>query len=1012
MSMTSGLNRTLIAALGGLAVAATIAGCLGGSGDGDTRDTVVVQGDVPIVYAKRATTLGMNPTDGTPTAPGGDLLLREKSSPSAREHNLTARFTQGVGDVSDPEASPDGRKVVFAMRCPASNTATVDGTATGARACTGRWNLWEYEMRALEGDALIQGTFRRLTASNQHDDVDPAYLPANRGVVFASNRQHFSSTDTRFGRAYHTLDEYERERVLNLHTINATGGDLKQISFNMSHERNPVVRANGDILFSRWEHVGDRNRFAIFKAKPDGTDMFVLYGAHSPGNSYLHPREMDPRGKYKGFLASTLMSLSGTQEGGSLEFIDAANYSEFNTPASRNVPAAGGQRQGTDRQLSDGRGLSTFGRVTTPFPLWDGTDRILLSYRPCEVTRNGVVTACANLTTDEIARVQTANRSMADRAADPIQDNAPAAYAVWMFDPGPQTWTLVAAPPPGFMYVDPIALQPRTEPSAAQPTTVDDALAARGMALIEVRSVYDTDGLNRMSENMLVAADRRAGCDRAIAMRAVANADPTETRSQVADLVRMKDPADPAYGCAPVRFVRAIRAVGPPSGMTGTRGAIGETDFEQQQIIGYAPIEPDGSFKLEVPADIPLALSVVDEQGRAFQTHTNWIQVRPGERRTCDGCHSPRRGAALNAGSVVNTMPAALMPSMASQHQSGETLASLRTRLDPAALLLAASPVFSDVWADTTRAGVQARPTLALRYAGNVDPADDLTTPVPQRGYVNYPDHIQPIWEKVRGPGGSHTCVACHGETARTNLLGTVSGTGRIVSYEELLMGEPQLDAATGQPRIRVVNGVPEVIRGPALVNTSSGAMSTAGQTRKSRLGEILFGQSLLAGADSRVAYPAPPASTPTLVSVPDHSMLLNKAEKRLVSEWMDLGGQYVNDPFTAAGNLRTVTALSQTSFEAEVQPTLRALCVNCHTPGAGFQRNRFVLTGSPEGDYGATLSMVSDTCRPERNPLLARPSTIPHPNGALTQTEALLPATGDAYRRISQWIARGCSNN
>jgi hypothetical protein len=458
-----------------------------------------------------------------------------------------------------------------------------------------------------------------------------------------------------------------------------------------------------------------------------------------------------------------------------------------------------------------------------------------------------------------------------------------------------------------------------------------------------------------------------------------------------------------------VRFVRAIRAVGPPSGMTGTRGAIGETDFEQQQIIGYAPIEPDGSFKLEVPADVPLALSVVDEQGRAFQTHTNWIQVRPGERRTCDGCHSPRRGAALNAGSVVNTLPAALRPAMTAQHQSGETLASLRTRLDPAALALATSPVFTDGWADTSRAGVAARPAIALHYTGNADAADDLATPVPQRGYVNYPDHIQPIWERVRGPGGAHTCVACHGETARTNLLGTISGTGRLVSYEELLMGEPVLDPVTGQPRVRVVNGVPEVVRGPALVNTSSGAMNTAGQARKSRLAEILFGQGLLAGADARAAYPAPPASTPALASVPDHGQLLNKAEKRLVAEWMDLGGQYVNDPFTAAGNLRTVTALSQTSFEAEVLPTLRSVCMACHTPGAGFQRNRFVLTGSPEGDYGATLSMVSDTCRPERNALLARPSTVPHPNGALTQTEPPLPATGDAYRRIAQWIARGC---
>ena len=74
----------------------------------------------------------------------------------------------------------------------------------------------------------------------------------------------------------------------------------------------------------------------------------------------------------------------------------------------------------------------------------------------------------------------------------------------------------------------------------------------------------------------------------------------------------------------------------------------------------------------------------IDAQGRAFQTHTNWIQVRPGERRTCDGCHSPRRGGALNSGAVVNTSPTgAARPRCQAAHQSGETMAGTRTRLDP-----------------------------------------------------------------------------------------------------------------------------------------------------------------------------------------------------------------------------------------------------------------------------------------------------------------------------------------
>jgi len=974
-----------------------LAGC---SGSGDSgSDTVTVAGDVPIAYVKRSTDLMINPTNGAPFAEGGDLFIREKSSPSAPEHNITAKFTMGVGDASDPEVSYDGKKIVFSMRCPVANAVQIDG----APACTGRWNIWEYDMTT---GGYAGGTFKRLTASTTDDDVDPAYLPAGRGFVFSSNRQTATRDNQALGQSYYALDEYERERVLNLHTMAADGSAITQISVNQSHDRNPTVRPNGDIMFSRWEHVGPRNRFAIFRVKPDGTDMFVLYGAHSPGNSFLHPRDMDPKGKYAGHVSSDLMALSRTQEGGSLMFIDVANYSEQNTPANTSVPGAGGQSEITAKALNQNRGLSMFGRVSAPFPLWDGSDRVLVAYRPCEVTRDGKVVPCSTLTQAEITRLSDEDRTEQEVEEDSVQDNAPAAYGIYMFDPAKQTWLIVAAPPPGFMYTDPIALQARPEPSTPDSSAIDATLAAQGLALIEVRSVYDTDGLERMGETVLAAADLPPGCTAGIAK--TSPSDHLDTRAQVADLLRIKDPANAAYGCAPARFVRAIRAVAPPSNAMGVRSSIGETDFEQQQILGYAPVEPDGSFKLHVPADVPLALTIVDAKGRALQTHLNWIQVRPGERRTCDGCHSPRRGAALNSGSVVNTMPAALRATMSSQHQSGETMASLRTRLDPTALKLIANMEYTDVWADTAQAGVNARSAIALRYTGNTNPADDLQTAAPGAGIINYPQHIQPIWTRARGVGGAQACVACHSDTAKLDLRATISGTGRLVSYEELLMGDPVIDPATGQPQIRVREGVPEVVRGAALVDTMAG--NAQGITRSSRLGEILFGETLKASADARTAHPNPPATAP------DHSTLLNAAERRLVTEWMDLGGQYYNNPFE--GGARNVVTLSQTTFEAQVLPTLRSTCVNCHAPrgssgaaggSTSFANNRLILTGDVEGDYNVALSMISDTCNPGANRLLQKPSTIPHPAGATGQTTAVLPTTSAGYTAIANWIRTGC---
>jgi len=985
-----------------------LAGCGSGSSGGDSA-TVTVAGDVPIAYAQRANTASMNPTTGGSFAPGGDLMIREKSSASALEHNMTAQFTQGRGDVRSPNVSYDGKRIVFSMKCPADNTSKVGGVP----ACTGGWNIWEYVMTDTTPAGLVSGTFRRLTATGE-DDVEPAYLPVGRGFVFTSNRQATSSVNQALGHSYKARDEYERETVFNLHTMDADGGNVTQISFNQSHDRNPTVRQNGDIMFSRWDHVGGRNHFKIFRAKPDGTDMFVLYGAHSEGNSFLHPKDMDPKGKYAGFLTSDLMPLSRTHEGGGLVFIDAANFSEQNSPVAPGITGTG-QHQATAQALNLGGGLSKYGRISSPDPLWDGTDRVLVSFTPCEVSRKGVVVSCQTLTQAEIDRLGM-ERLNEVAALDELQANVPPSYAIYMFDPAAQTFLVVAAPPPGFMNMHPVAIQAKTEPNATQPTNVDPALAAQGLGLLEVRSVYDTDELGRMSSGVLSATDAPAGCASQIAT--IAPTDPADTRSQVADLVKMKDPANAAYGCAPARFIRAVRAVAPGAGMTGMRQAIGETEFEMQQILGYAPIEPDGSFKLTVPADTPIGLIVVNEHGEGLQTHTNWIQVRPGERRTCDGCHSPRRGGAINSGTVVNAAPAGIKTALAVAHETGETMAGTRTRLDPTALKLGRDMVFQDFWADTTKAGVTARSSVTIKYTGNPNPADDLPAaiPAPVNGIVNYPTHIAPLWTLNRG---ANTCTGCHNDPDKLDLSASITGTGRVASYQEIMLGDPALDPVTGLPITMIEDGELMIVRGPALVDTMASEGEALGLARKSRIYEILSGRTLMSSADAKTAHPNPPATAP------DHSKMLNKAELRVLAEFIDLGGKYFNDPFDPAANVKALNGRDEATFEKDVMPILTKTCASfCHqavgssipgdttAPKAGtnFHENRFVLVGDVKGDYGVTLSMISNACNPASNYLLKKPSSVPHPSTLATpQTSAVLPIGSAAYNTIANWIATGC---
>jgi hypothetical protein len=57
-----------------------------------------------------------------------------------------------------------------------------------------------------------------------------------------------------------------------------------------------------------------------------------------------------------------------------------------------------------------------------------------------------------------------------------------------------------------------------------------------------------------------------------------------------------------------------------------------------RRLIGEAPIEADGSFNVEVPADTPVLLQALDERGLALAT-CGWLWVKQREARACVGCH-------------------------------------------------------------------------------------------------------------------------------------------------------------------------------------------------------------------------------------------------------------------------------------------------------------------------------------------------------------------------------------
>jgi hypothetical protein len=87
-------------------------------------------------------------------------------------------------------------------------------------------------------------------------------------------------------------------------------------------------------------------------------------------------------------------------------------------------------------------------------------------------------------------------------------------------------------------------------------------------------------------------------------------------------------------GHLPAGTVKRVRLIEGVPQNTPVAGA----PLVPRRLIGEAPVEADGSFNIEVPADTPMTLQTLDERGLALAT-CDWIWVKPKETRGCIGCH-------------------------------------------------------------------------------------------------------------------------------------------------------------------------------------------------------------------------------------------------------------------------------------------------------------------------------------------------------------------------------------
>jgi hypothetical protein len=695
-------------------------------------------------------------------------------------------------------------------------------------------------------------------------DISPHYLPDGR-ILFSSTRQRDAKSilidEGKSGFEAQAETGNQNEASFLLHVMAADGnlGSIHQVSFGQGSDTDASLLGDGRILWTRWDNESGNgnNGMALYTAHPDGADLQLLYGArsHATGTNtaagtpstvqFARARQMED-----GKVMALTRPFTGTDFGSQLVVIDVQNFVENSqrTLAGVTANASGpGQRAVTQADIRTIAGPSPGGRFYGAHPLWDATGRVLVSWGQCRLQDStGAIVPCtqANL----------------DAGLLP----APPLYSAWLLNSADGTLKPVITPVEGTMVEDLVSLQPRNIPPFIADTQPAQALAPDlGVGILDIRSVYDFDG-------------------------APAPVLGTRTLAQVAALPAAQRPA---------RFLRVEKAVSLPNNQVlnfNRNLAFGRAGNFMREILGYVPIEPDGSVRVRIPANVAFNVQVVDANGRRiFAPNRVWQQLRPGEIGDCNGCYyaptAPVAPATVGLSHGRKGLFANLNTGASGGACPGETIAQNKSGWNCNAAPYAAPPLSMNLIFNGAPTGDA---DIALRY-------NDLNTPLPTRASclatwtsacrstISYPLVIKQLWSLARGAAGVDTCTNCHNSAIR-NAANQVKQPGEQLNLtDDAAQATPALQAQRGYDQL--TQGFTYVIEVPDPANPGQFIVVAGPGTQPA---SISAGS---ANASGRFFSIFAAGGT--------HAGRLSAAELRLLSEWIDIGTQYSNNPFDAPLN-------------------------------------------------------------------------------------------------------------
>ena len=374
-----------------------------------------------------------------------------------------------------------------------------------------------------------------------------------------------------------------------LYRMKRDGTDMKRLSHANLSEWDPAMTRDGRILWTRSEYLDKGADFGhtLWSIRPDGTHPELVFGNDTP-YCYGHAREVPDSQE----LVCTLISHGDHQ--GPIALIDRSK-GLYETAAITSITPD------TRPQYQMGRSHQETFRYPEPI----SRDHFLVSHSPGPRSHWGLY--------------------VIDRYG-----NRELLYL-----------------DPSISSKKPSLLRERVRPPVLQDVT-DAKLAAQGLGQFTVQDVYEGLGSSvpRGRAKYLQVSHEVPPMLEKLACGEYRSTHPPFTDFYATPVHKVKGPAHQIV-------TRTQNALGAHafrlgSAVSGSNGLITVTErggwpsYVAKAVIGTVPICEDGSVNFTAPAGKVLYFHLLDENFSELQRMRSVVQLQPGERRSCVGCHDDR----------------------------------------------------------------------------------------------------------------------------------------------------------------------------------------------------------------------------------------------------------------------------------------------------------------------------------------------------------------------------------